>query len=258
MIEIPVIYEDEELLVIDKPAGVICNRASTVKEETLQDWMVSKYDQKWSKMVKDGHTLSNDENYFQERAGLVHRLDKETRGVMVLAKNAHTFSELLRQFKERETRKEYLALTHGIWEPKAGLITLPIGRAQHNRQMMAVREDGRESSTEYLVEKEWKNLCAESTRESRVNIKGYAGFSLVRFRPKTGRMHQIRVHAKHLGHPLVGDELYAGRKRSREDRKWCKRVMLTAVSLTIKHPLRGEMTFTSKAEDINQVIKQLC
>lgn len=258
MMVIPVIYEDDELLVINKPRGVICNRASTVKEDTLQDWMQKQYGHKWSKMAENEQNLSEDEKYFLERVGLVHRLDKETSGVMVLAKNARTFIELLKQFKARETRKEYIALTHGIWNPKEGVITLPIGRAQHNRQMMSVREDGRESMTEYRVEQEWKNVCEEKARLLKVNTRGYAGFSRVRFFPKTGRMHQIRVHAKHLGHPLVGDEIYAGRKRSREDRKWCEKLMLTAVLLEFTHPLRGRMTFEAKDDEIQNVSLRLC
>lgn len=258
MIDVPILYEDGEIVVVDKPPGIVCNRASTVKKDTLQDWMENRYGQIWSNMVKSGLQLSDDEKYFRERVGLVHRLDKETSGVVVLAKTSNIFNELLRQFRERLVSKEYLALTHGIWSPKTGIIDLPIGRSLNKRLMMMVREGGRESVTEYQVEKEWKNLCLDEAKIMKVNTRGYTGFSLVRFRPKTGRMHQIRVHAKHLGHPLVGDEIYAGRKRSREDRKWCTRVMLTAVRLKLAHPNRGEMVFASRADDIQRVTHMLC
>lgn len=250
--QIPIIYEDEELIVVDKPAGLICNRAETVKSETLQDWMQDKL------QFQNSIFKTEEETYFWERSGLVHRLDKETAGVMVLAKTYATFILLLAQFKAREVQKEYLALTHGLWRPESGIISLPIGRARTNRKMMAVREDGRESVTEYLVLKTWKQLEPDYARGRRVNTKGYGGFSLVRFAPKSGRMHQIRVHAKHLGHPLVGDELYAGRKRSREDRKWCQRVMLTAISLELTHPSRGRMKFESKMDDIQRISTNLC
>lgn len=226
---IVVLYEDNDIVVIDKPVGVICNRAETVKVETLQDWWESKF------KVPSTELLSEDEKYFRERSGLVHRLDKETSGVMIMAKTAAAFVELLRQFKEREVQKSYVALTHGIWKVKHGEIALPIARRRDDRQKMGVVESGRESVTGYRVITEYKKW--EFPRELRVEERGYTGFSLVEFMPKTGRMHQIRVHARHMGHPIVGDEQYGGRKRSREDRKWCSHVMLMAKTLELTHPI---------------------
>lgn len=231
--EIIVLYEDNDIVVVDKPVGMISNRAETVKTLTIQDWWDTRYN------VKSASPLSEDEQYFIERSGLVHRLDKETSGVMIMAKNMMAFVELLRQFREREVKKTYLALTHGIWEVKEGEIALPIGRRNDNRQRMGVREDGRESVTQYKVLKEYHDF--ECPKELKVDKRGYTGFSLVLFSPKTGRMHQIRVHARHMGHPLVGDLQYAGRKRSREDRKWADHVMLIAKTLELKHPVTKEM-----------------
>jgi 23S rRNA pseudouridine1911/1915/1917 synthase len=233
--DIPILYEDEAVVVIDKPVGVICNRAETVKVETLQDWWESKY------LITNQKLASSqieDEKYFIERSGLVHRLDKETSGVMVMAKTVWAFVELLRQFREREVAKTYLALTHGLWKVKHGEVALPIGRRRDDRQKMGVVESGRESVTGYRVISEYKKW--EFPRELRVEERGYTGFSLVEFRPKTGRMHQIRVHARHMGHPIVGDLDYAGRKRSREDRKWCGHVMLQAKTLELTHPSTKE------------------
>lgn len=233
--DIPILYEDEAVVVIDKPVGVICNRAETVKVETLQDWWESKY------LITNQKLASSqieDEKYFIERSGLVHRLDKETSGVMVMAKTVWAFMELLRQFREREAAKTYLALTHGLWKVKHGEIALPIGRRRDDRQKMGVVESGRESVTGYRVISEYKKW--EFPRELRVEERGYTGFSMVEFRPKTGRMHQIRVHARHMGHPIVGDLDYAGRKRSREDRKWCGHVMLQAKTLELTHPSTKE------------------
>lgn len=248
--ELPILYEDEEIIVIDKPSGVVVNRAETVKEETVQDWMDTRF------KIQDSRMKSEEAIYFQERSGLVHRLDRETSGVMVLAKTPESFVELLRQFKEREIRKEYLALTHGIWKLSAGVIAASVGRMRHNRKMMGVREDGRESVTEYAVQTEYKNW--KFPKELKVDERGYAGFSLVRFLPKTGRTHQIRVHARHMGHPLVGDFVYAGRKRAREDRKWAGRIMLQAQKLELTHPVtKKRMTFESKGEEVNRVIKYL-
>ena len=248
--DIPILYEDGAVVVIDKPVGVICNRAETVKVETLQDWWESRY------KVASESTKTEDESYFLERSGLVHRLDKETSGVMIMAKTVPSFVELLRQFREREVKKTYVALTHGLWKVRVGEISLPIGRRSDNRQRMGVREDGRESVTNYRVREEFKSWSFP--RELKVEDRGYTGFSLVEFMPKTGRMHQIRVHARHMGHPIVGDEQYGGRKRSREDRKWCSHVMLMAKTLELTHPITKErVRWDSSAEAISICYKYL-
>lgn len=245
---IPILYEDGQIVVIDKPSGLIVNRAETVAQQTVQDWFVEKFQIPNPKFqTNSNNQILNGEDYFLARGGLVHRLDKETSGVMVLAKTASAFVELLRQFKEREVQKTYLGLTHGIWKAQEGEISLPIGRRRDNRQRMGVREDGRESVTSYKVMAEYR--AWEFPKELRVDERGYGGFSLVAFMPKTGRTHQIRVHARHVGHPLVGDKEYAGRKRSREDRKWAPRVMLQAQSLEFTLPkCKDYVKFESKQE----------
>ncbi len=246
--DIPILFEDSELVVIDKPSGVICNRAETVREETLQDWWDCKY------LNQKLEIRNEDEKYFVERSGLVHRLDKETSGVMVMAKTTWAFVELLRQFRERGVQKEYIALTHGLWQVREGEMSLPIGRRRDDRKKMGVREGGRESVTKYRVLREYKTW--EFPKECKVDTRGYIGFSLVCFVPKTGRTHQIRVHAKHVGHPLVGDVDYAGRKRSREDRKWCKRVVLQAQKLEFEHPRNGKrICFESKNDEVQQILQ---
>jgi 23S rRNA pseudouridine1911/1915/1917 synthase len=258
--DIPILFEDNEIVVIDKPSGVIANRAETVTTETLQDWMVSTARVKPLQEVTRGSSIQGlnpsmtEEEYFNQRSGLVHRLDKETTGAMVLAKTPAAFVELLRQFRDREVQKEYLALTHGIWQSQKGEISMPIGRQRDDRKKFGVREDGRESTTIYQVRDQYKEWSFPQALY--VDDRGYTGFALVSFLPKTGRTHQIRVHARQVGHPLVGDMDYAGRKRSREDRKWCNRVMLQADKLTLTHPTTGErMTFESKNEEIKQVIR---
>lgn len=246
--DIPILYEDDAIVVIDKPSGVVCNRAETVKEQTIQDWMDQRY------QIPDYRLQDDSGQYFVERSGLVHRLDKETSGVMILAKTPEAFVELLRQFRERLVHKTYLALTHGIWSAKQGEISLPIGRRRDNRQRMGVREDGRESVTAYTVRAEYHKY--NFPQDLKVEERGYTGFSWVEFRPQTGRMHQIRVHARHVGHPVVGDEQYAGRKRSREDRKWVGRVMLQAQSLELAYPLTHErMRWEAKGQDLQQILR---
>lgn len=261
--EIPIIFEDSEIVVIDKPSGVVCNRAETVKVETLQDWFAEKYEIRNPKPACAGRSetnpkseILNDEEYFLQRGGLVHRLDRETSGVMVMAKTVAAFVSLLKQFKEHSIAKEYLALTHGYWEAREGEISLPIGRRRDNRKKFGVREDGRESVTGYEVITEYANW--EFPKELKVDDRGYVGFSLVKFQPKTGRTHQIRVHAKQMGHPIVGDFDYAGRKRNREDRKWCGRVMLSAQKIEFEHPRNGKrIHFESKNQELKEVLKYL-
>ncbi len=252
--DIPILFEDNEIVVIDKPSGVICNRAETVTQQTLQDWFAEKYQIPNSNLqINSNDQILSNEEYFIQRSGLVHRLDKETSGVMVMAKTVESFVELLREFRDREVQKEYLALTHGVWSATEGKIDLPIARRRDDRKKMGVREDGRESVTEYQVINEYKTW--EFPKELKVDDRGYVGFSLVSFKPKTGRTHQIRVHAKQMGHPLVGDMDYAGRKRSREDRKWAGRVMLQAQEIEFAHPRNGKrIIFESKNEELKQVL----
>ena len=254
--EIPIIFEDSEIVVIDKPSGIVCNRSETLQEETLQDWWDGRYDKSLSNFVKSSQTLSEDEKYFYERSGLVHRLDRETSGVMVMAKTVNAFISLLKQFKERGVQKTYMALTHGYWTAREGQINLPIARRRDDRKKMGVREDGRESMTNYEVMTEYTSW--EFPKELKVDDRGYVGFTLVSFKPKTGRTHQIRVHAQQMGHPLVGDMDYAGRKRSREDRKWAHRVLLQAQRIEFEHPRNGKrIHFESKGEELNEVLKYL-
>lgn len=202
-----VIYEDEVLLVVDKPAGMVVNRSETTRGRlTLEDWL-----------AKQGIGMG------VERNGIVHRLDKETSGVLVVAKSQEVMRDLQKQFKERKVQKTYLALVHGRVRPEKGKITMPITRSPFNRQRFGVFVGGKPAETKYQVEEEYE----------------YEGekLSLVKCWPKTGRTHQIRVHLKHIGHPLVADELYAGRKTSRQDRSWCPRLWLQAVSLELSHPV---------------------
>lgn len=255
--DIPIIFEDSEIVVIDKPSGVVCNRAETVTQQTLQDWFAEKYQIPTSNnKTNSNNQILKDEEYFLQRSGLVHRLDRETSGVMVMAKTVKAFVSLLKQFKERGVQKTYMALTHGYWSGREGLIDLPIARRRDDRKKMGVRGDGRESVTQYELISEYTSWAFP--KELKVDDRGYTGLSLVSFKPKTGRTHQIRVHAQQMGHPIVGDMDYAGRKRSREDRKWTHRVMLQAQRIEFEHPRNGKrIHFESKGEEIKEVLKYL-
>lgn len=206
-----IIYEDGELLVLDKPSGWITNDASTTgNQPTVQHWLIVNYK---SKIV----------NLPELRSGIVHRLDKETSGILLIAKTKDSFENLQKQFKDRVVQKTYTALVHGKVKQKAGIIDAPVGRLPWRRDRFGVLAGGREAVTDYKV------------------IKFYKGHSLLELKPKTGRTHQIRIHLKHLGHPIVADTFYAGRKTARADRKWCSRLFLHASAISFKHPKTSEV-----------------
>lgn len=184
---------------------------------------------------------------------MVHRIDKETSGVLIIAKNPEAFSELQRQFKEREVAKKYLALAHGKVVPEEGSITAAVGRLPWNRERFGVLPGGREAETEYRV------LSISKLVPVGMEYRGKEEFSLLELHPKTGRTHQIRVHLKSIGHPIVGDAFYAGRKTSREDRKWCPRLFLHAAEISFKHPKTGEkmMVKSELPKDLTEVLGKL-
>jgi len=211
--ELPqILYEDKFLLVLNKPAGWVVNRSQTVKKETLQDWLEKNFQ----------FSIFNFQNC---RSGIVHRLDKDTSGVLVVAKTPEVFENLQKQFKERAVRKRYLVLAHGKVQPSEGMIRAPIARSPFDRKKFGVFLGGREAETKYRIISNFQ-----------FPISKKENFSLLEVEPKTGRTHQIRVHLKYLGHPVVADEFYAGRKTYRDDKFWCPRQFLHAYELVFTHP----------------------
>lgn len=224
-----IIFEDESILVLDKPSGWITNDASTTTTQpVIQTWL--------RENLK--YLLVGDRD---RRDGIVHRLDKETSGLLVVAKTITAFENLQSQFKERKVAKTYIALAHGEVIPKEGKIEASVGRLPWRRQRFGVLPGGREAVTNYKV---LKTLSKDNEK-----------FSLVELYPKTGRTHQIRIHLKFIGHPIVGDNFYAGRKTSRDDRLWCPRLFLHAAKISFFHPETGkELTFESELpKDLNLV-----
>lgn len=213
----PIVYEDEVMLAIDKPPGIVVNNAESVKGETVQDWMEQR-------MTVDPSLRTEETKDFFDRAGIVHRIDKETSGILLIAKTPSAFVELQRQFKERIIKKTYLAITHGVPVPKEGEIRAPVGRLPWNRERFGIVPGGKDAVTKYIVQSSWETEDKEK-------------FALVELHPETGRTHQIRVHLKYINHPILGDYLYAGRKTSRDDRTWAIRVMLHAWKLICLHPV---------------------
>lgn len=239
-----IIYEDNSVLVVLKLADQVVNRAETTREEvTLQDEL-----EEYFGIKRRAAPLCQD---FEGRAGIVHRLDKGTSGVLVVAKTEKAFADLQAQFKQREVEKGYLALVHGKVKKREGRIEAPIARNPKNRMRFAVVEGGRAAVTEYR--------CLRMHVLTHANKRGKEILTLLKVKPLTGRTHQIRVHMKHIGHPLVSDPLYLSRKRLKEDRYWCPRIFLHAESLGFKHPKTGAWVRLEAElpEDLRSALKHL-
>lgn len=211
-----IVFDDKEFLVLNKPQGWIVNASGTTTNQcVLQDWLKTNFNYEIAR--------SSD-----LRSGIVHRLDKETSGLLLIAKTKYAFENLQRQFKEREVEKTYVALVHGSTNPKRGVINEPVGRLPWNRERFGVLPGGREANTEYNTVSNYKK---QTTNDE---------YSLLELKPKTGRTHQIRIHLKHLGYPIVSDLFYAGRKTARADRRWCPRLFLHAKTISFHHPISGK------------------
>jgi 23S rRNA pseudouridine1911/1915/1917 synthase len=204
-----IIYEDDDLLVVDKPAGMVVHPAVGAPRGTLAAALLAYRPE----LAGVGGA---------ERPGIVHRLDRDTSGLLVVAKNEAARVALARQWKDRQVEKGYVALVHGWLEPPEGIIDAPIGRDARHRQRMAVVEGGRAARTEYRVR---RPLVA--------GPDGTGRYSLVEVRPLTGRTHQIRVHLAAVGHPVVGDRVY-GRPSPLVARHF-----LHAHRLGFRHPVDG-------------------
>ena len=273
-----VVYEDEYLLAVDKPAGMVVNEAQTVKGYTLQQWMSEKLDsekgmqktinnkQQWQALLpKDFKPeFGSPEEIFNNRQGLVHRLDKDTSGVLLLAKDPGTLVNLLNQFKQRQIRKKYLCLVHGELRVNSSTIRAPIARSSIDKFKFSVAIEGRLATTYYRVTDYYSSLNLTLDSLQKKYIKQYTksyyqGFSLLECLPETGRTHQIRVHLAHIKHPLVSDMIYGGDKRSKLDRLWCPRQFLHAFQIQFIHPVTGKkiMVEAELAKDLREVLRLL-
>jgi 23S rRNA pseudouridine1911/1915/1917 synthase len=221
--KIKIIFEDEWMVVVDKPAGTIVNDAKTTgKAITIQKWhgeRIKIYDLRFTK-----------NNEFLEKSGIVHRLDKDTSGLLVLAKTPEAYFKLKEQFLNRKVNKTYFALVHGKMKNEQGIVSLPIERNPKAWGKFMIGEDlSKTAITEYK------------------RIKIYdSGFTSLEIHPLTGRTHQIRVHMKHLAHPVVSDPIYLSRRQLYQDLSWCPRLFLHAGGIELDHPVTGKkMKFES-------------
>ena len=209
-IPLTIIYEDGDLLVIDKPAGMAVHPTPGHPEHTLVNAILS-------------HLPHLVEILGSDRPGIVHRLDKNTSGLITVAKNNNAQLNLINQFKNHSVMKAYMALVRGHLTPEDGIIEAPIGRDPNNRKRMAVVDEGKEARTRYHV------------------VKHYSGYTLLEVRTETGRTHQIRVHLSAINYPVAGDTTY-GTKAD-----FLTRQFLHACRLGLNLPSSGEYTeFTSE------------
>lgn len=217
-----IVYQDDDILVLNKKEGVVCTKEGRQDTNTLEDWLREKFG----------------DNRLP-RQGIVHRLDKGTSGLMVIARSEKARSELVKKFKSRTIKKTYIALIGGDLS-ESGEIKVPIGRSKYVFGKFTVNEEGKEAETHFKVIKKYQYL--DKT------------YSLVEINLKTGRTHQIRVHFSYLGWPLVGDLTYGG-----ETLLGLKRPFLHAARLEFKGPINGEnLCFNSElATDLQGVLNKL-
>ena len=223
-IALDVIYEDEHLAAVNKPAGMVVHPAYGHHSGTLVNALLAR----WPQTVDVGGP---------DRAGIVHRLDKDTSGLILIAKTEPTHTALQRQFKRRQVKKTYLALVENHPSPRQGLIDAPIGRDKRHRKRMAIVRSGREARTAYQV------------------VQLFDEHSLVELHPETGRTHQLRVHLAWLGHPVVGDPVYGYRKQ----RLFQGRHFLHAHRLELTHPVTGaSLSLTAPLpDDLAELLRRL-
>jgi 23S rRNA pseudouridine1911/1915/1917 synthase len=210
-IPLDIVYEDKALLVVNKPAGMVVHPAPGHPRGTLVNAVLAHCPE----------LAASDD----DRPGIVHRLDRDTSGLILVAKSERTRRALQRQFKERQVHKAYLALLDGHLQPAWGRVEAPVGRDPHHRQRMTVLTGGREAATEYHVLEQFAHRVGPAAGD----------YTLIEVQPITGRTHQIRVHFASIGHPVVGDQVYGRRRTSLP----VPRQFLHARRLGLKHPVTG-------------------
>jgi len=233
-IPLEIAYEDEHFLALNKQANLMVHPARGVWTGTLVNGLV-KYGQRWS---------SVNGNW---RPGILHRLDRNTTGIMLVAKSDEAHWRLARQFENRTIQKTYLAIAHGVPELLGDVIDMPIGKDRYVREKQAVRKEsagGKPAVTRYeVIEK---------------IVRADASYSLIRLEPKTGRTHQLRVHLAARGNPIVGDTMYGGRPMVFDDFRF-ERQALHACQITFVHPTTLQtMTFEPPVpQDMRTLLKHL-
>jgi 23S rRNA pseudouridine1911/1915/1917 synthase len=222
-IKLNVVYEDNDIIVINKPIDLVVHPAAGHKDLTLVNALLFHFEK-----------LSKVNGAY--RPGIVHRIDKDTTGLLVVAKNDEAHVNLAKQIKDKDANRLYTVLVEGEIDDARFIIEAPIGRSNKNRKKMAVVSDGKEAKTEFKI------------------IKRFSGYTLLEAKLYTGRTHQIRVHLSYIGHPVVGDQLYGKKNKFN-----IKHQMLHAHQLELTHPSSGEkMKFDADLpEDFKDIIDKL-
>lgn len=206
-IPVPVIYEDKDIIVVNKPKGMVVHPANGNPDKTLVNAILA--------MCKDSLSGIGGEI----RPGIVHRLDKDTSGLLIVAKNDLAHINMSKQIQDRQVIKKYIALVRGIVPEDEATIDMPIARSKKDRKKMAIDKDGKNAVTHFKV------------------LKRYDKYTLLELKIDTGRTHQIRVHMSYIGHPVVGDTTYSNGKNE----FGIEGQMLHAKYLEFKHPITGEI-----------------
>ena len=215
---VPIVHEDADVVVVDKPAGLVVHPGAGHVTGTLVHGLVARYPE----LAAVGEP---------DRPGIVHRLDRDTSGLLVVARTSRAHAALVRALAARDVERVYLALVAGLPEADSGMVDAPVGRSAREPTRMAVSATGKEARTRYAVERRWER----------------ADVSLLRCRLETGRTHQIRVHLAAIGHPVVGDTTYATGRRPAVA---VPRLFLHAARLAFDHPVDGTtLAFDSPLPD---------
>jgi 23S rRNA pseudouridine1911/1915/1917 synthase len=248
-----ILFEDNDLLIINKPSGLIVNESKNNQEnlfEILKDFsFIKKIEKSYQELIPQDFEkeYGTPEEIFKNRNGIAHRLDKETSGVILVAKNPGCLVNLLDQFKKRQVKKYYLGLVHGHFNEDSGFWNTQISRNKRNRRQFIAfekSESGREAKTFFQLKGKyqinWEKFKEFGLKRKLVG-KIYQDFNLVEFNIQTGRTHQIRVQSKYFNHTIVGDKLYASKKQAELDILWCKRQFLHSSRIEFRHPRTCEL-----------------
>ncbi len=239
--KVPILYEDKDVVIINKPAGLIVHPDGKTKEKTLVDWILKKY----PKAKNVGEPLILDDDTKIHRPGIVHRIDRDTSGCLIIAKNKKAYEFLKEQFQERKVHKVYNAFVYGDIKDDRGMINRSIGRSPNDFRKWSAqrgaRGEMREAVTYYKV------------------LKRIEGITFIEAMPKTGRTHQIRVHFNAINHPIVHDDLYAARFfLEQKNNLGFKRMALHARYLEITAPNGELLKITAPyPEDFEYAMKKI-
>ncbi|MDT2673613.1 RluA family pseudouridine synthase [Enterococcus dongliensis] len=222
-LDLTIVYEDEDVVVVNKPQGMVVHPSAGHPNGTLVNGLLYQ--------IKNLSTIND-----VVRPGIVHRIDKDTSGLLMVAKNDHAHEVLAKQLKDKTSLRKYIALVHGEIPHEKGRIEAPIGRSKVNRKMQAVTEEGKSAVTHFEV------------------LQRFEGYTLIELQLETGRTHQIRVHMQYIGYPVAGDPLYGPKKTLKGNGQF-----LHAKLLGFEHPTTGEMmVFEAPLPEIfKKTLKQL-